>query len=63
MSKVAVLSAVLMRSWADFARDGNPGFGSWSADSKPLIHFDNESWVENPDGQLGSGDSMKRSVA
>ena len=46
MSKVAALSAIMMRSWADFARDGNPGFGSWSGDRRPLMHFDNESWVE-----------------
>lgn len=49
MSKVEALSAVMMRSWADFARDGDPGFARWSDDGRPLMHFNNESWVGESD--------------
>ncbi len=49
-ASVSRLTDTMMASWGGFVRNGDPGFACWSATDRPLMHFDDPSWVDSVNG-------------
>lgn len=45
--QMAALSQEMMKRWTDFATTGNPGFQAWTESARPIMHFDQASWLEH----------------
>lgn len=41
------LSDAVQRRWVGFAASGDPGFAPWTTTTRPILHIDRESWVED----------------
>lgn len=61
MASVASLSHEMMHRWASFARTGNPGFPAWNQTHRPVMHFDNECWLES--APAAAEDRTRRKIA
>ncbi|MGV1683871.1 carboxylesterase/lipase family protein [Sphingopyxis sp. NJF-3] len=51
------LTETMMASWGGFVRTGDPGFAPWSALQRPLMHFDDPSWLGSVPIATPTGDA------